>query len=103
MAGRLLVAGDDDVNLWSAGAQDVPRLFHGDAAQARTVHVDNFVADKESAVPAMEKRERRLGVSDLILLLANEYLKNVPEGRHLLYSKIKEHCKDYVGKKCSAQ
>ncbi len=66
VTGRLLVAGDDDVNLWPAGAQDVPRLLHGDAAQARTVHVDDFVADKESAVSTM-RRERRLGVSDLIL------------------------------------
>ncbi len=82
VAGRLLVAGDDDVNLWPAGAQDVPRLLHGDAAQARTVHVDDFVADKESAVPAKEKRAWRLRVSDLILLLANEYLNNVPKGRH---------------------
>ena len=51
MAG-LLVTGNDDVDLGAAGAEDVARLLHGDAAQAGSVHVDDFVTDKEATVPA---------------------------------------------------
>ena len=49
-----LVTSDDDVDLWTAGAEYVARLLHGDAAKRGAVHVNDLVSNQEPIVPKKE-------------------------------------------------